>query len=59
MSDYLTAHSKAILAAVGAVAVLIVDAETAQSIVAVAAAVLVFFVPNSQAAVARVYGPRA
>ena len=43
---WIAAHRKGILAAVGAVVVLVVDEETAQSIVAVAAAILTYLVPN-------------
>lgn len=58
MKDWLSAHRKAILAAIGAVAVLVVDEETAQSIIAFVDAALVLIVPNDQAAIDRVYRRR-
>lgn len=46
MIAWINAHRKGILAAIAAVVVLVVDEETAQSIVAVAGAVLTYLVPN-------------
>ncbi len=58
MLDYINAHRKAILAALGAVLVLIVDEETAQTVIAAVDALLVLLVPNDQGAVERVYHRR-
>lgn len=54
--SYIRAHRKAIIAAVGAVAVLVVDEETAQSVIALADAALVLLVPNDEYEKARIYG---
>jgi hypothetical protein len=53
--DWISAHRKALLAAIGAVAVLFVDDNTAQQIIAFVDAALVLLVPNDQDAVARIY----
>jgi hypothetical protein len=56
--DYINAHRKAIIAAIGALLVIFVDDATAQTIAAALDAVLVLAVPNDQAAVERVYRKR-
>lgn len=53
--DWLSAHRKAILAAVAAVLILVVDQETADIIVAVVGSLLTLLVPNDQQAVNRIY----
>ncbi len=56
--DWINAHRKALLAAIGAVAILVVDENTAQEIIAFVDAALVLLVGNDQAAVERIYGRR-
>lgn len=53
--DWISAHRKVLLAAIAAVLVIFVDEQTAQDIVAGIGALLVFLVPNDQAAVQRIY----
>jgi len=54
--DWIRAHRKALLAAVGAVAILVVDSSTTDHIVAIVDAVLVLLVPNDEDAIDRIYG---
>ena len=58
MFDYISAHRKGLLAALTAVLVLIVDAETADKVVGAVGVLLTVLVPNDQAAVERVYRRR-
>lgn len=53
--DWINAHRKAILAAIGAVLVLVVDENTVQQVVGIVDAVLILLVPNDQAAIERIY----
>lgn len=55
---WFNAHRKVILAAITAVLVIFVDDQTAQDITAGIGAVLVYLVPNDQAAVEAVYSRR-
>ncbi len=56
--DWISAHRKALLAAIGAVAILFVDETTTDHIIAVVDAALVLLVPNDQGAIDRIYGRR-
>jgi hypothetical protein len=56
--DYISAHRKAILAAIGAVLVGIVDSATADAIIGGIDALLVLLVPNDDVARDRVYRRR-
>jgi hypothetical protein len=56
--DYIQAHRKAILAAIGAVLVGIVDSATADAIIGGLDALLVLIVPNDEEAKAKVYRKR-
>lgn len=53
--DYIAAHRKALLVALGAVLVLVVDAEIADKIVGAVTLALTLVVPNDQDAIDRVY----
>ena len=53
--DWLNAHRKVIIAAIGALLVIFIDEQTAQAIIAAIDAVLVGLIPNDQAAIDRVY----
>lgn len=53
--DYLQAHRKAIVAAIAAVLVLVVDQETADKIVGAVGVLLTLLVPNDEGAIQRVY----
>lgn len=55
LRDYIAAHYKAIIVAVGAVLVLVVDAETADKIIGALTIVLTIIVGNDPDAVDRVY----
>lgn len=55
ISDYIAAHRKAILAAIGAVLIWFVDDATVDAVVATVDTLLVLLVSNDPAAVARVY----
>lgn len=58
MLDFIRAHRKGILAALTAVLVLVVDAETADKVVGAVGLVLTIVVPNDQDAIERVYRKR-
>jgi len=56
--DWIDAHRKAILAAIGAVLILVLDENTTQEIVAIVDTILLFVVPNDQGAIDRIYHRR-
>lgn len=53
--DWLKAHRKGIIAAVSAVLVLFLDADTAKEISGVVGAILTVLVPNDEDAIHRIY----
>jgi hypothetical protein len=53
--DWITAHAKAIIAAIGAVLILVLDQQTVDIIVGALTTLSVLLVPNNQPAVERIY----
>lgn len=54
--DYIAAHRKALVVALGGVLILFVDKETADEIIGGVTLALTILVPNDAGATARIYG---
>ena len=53
--DWINAHRKVLIAAIGAILVIFIDEQTAQAIIAAVHAILVGLIPNDQVAIDRIY----
>lgn len=57
--DWVAAHRKALIVAIGAVLALVFNPDEVQEITGIVTVILTWLVPNDQAAVERIYGAGA